>query len=417
MPLRFRACTSLKGLFKRGVLPYPPALADVAHPAIPLEVPLEEETLPFYKPKQYYPVRIGDLFVARYQVEGKLGYGAYSTSWLCRDLQHNRFVVVKVSTSLRDLPTATYRELEIYRRLAKVSSSHPGQSLIREMHDAFELRGLAGSHQCLVLQPMYMSLLQMMAPTWKPFDLPLLKMTLRRLLSALDFLHLEAGIVHTDIKTDNVMLSLDDDTVLADFVKAEAQDPSPRKTVDESTVIYKSRRFRSPSRGKSYGLPALCDFGEARIGKAHCSGPFVQPHIYRAPEVIFEMAWGSAVDIWNLACLIWDLFEGKHLFGAIFDAKGAHDPFKHLALMVALIGPPPSDFVQRSETANQCFDTSGHWIAHEDALVPVVWLDSLEQRLSGQEKARFIQFMRSMLSWLPENRKTAKELLQDPWLL
>ena len=27
-------------------------------------------------------------------------------------------------------------------------------------------------------------------------------------------------------------------------------------------------------------------------------------HIYRAPEVIFEMPWGSAIDIWNLACLV-----------------------------------------------------------------------------------------------------------------
>jgi non-specific serine/threonine protein kinase len=33
----------------------------------------------------------------------------------------------------------------------------------------------------------------------KPFDLPLLKMTVRRLLLALDLLHSEAGVVHTGI--------------------------------------------------------------------------------------------------------------------------------------------------------------------------------------------------------------------------
>lgn len=27
--------------------------------------------------------------------------------------------------------------------------------------------------------------------------------------------------------------------------------------------------------------------------------------------------------------------------------------------MVALIGPPPADFVQRSETTGQCFDRNG----------------------------------------------------------
>lgn len=58
-------------------------------------------------------------------------------------------------------------------------------------------------------------------------------------------------------------------------------------------------------------------------------------------------------------CQIWDLFEGQHLFGDIFDKNGKYEPFKHLALMVALIGSPPADFVRRSETTGQCFDHHG----------------------------------------------------------
>lgn len=56
---------------------------------------------------------------------------------------------------------------------------------------------------------------------------------------------------------------------------------------------------------------------------------------------------------------IWDLFEGHLLFGDIFDNNGNYEPYKHLALMVALIGPPPADFVRRSETTGQCFDHNG----------------------------------------------------------
>lgn len=100
------------------------------------------------------------------------------------------------------------------------------------------------------------------------------------------------------------MLSLEDHTMLMDFVKAEEKEPSLRKKIDESRTIYKSRHFRAPVGGKGYGLPILCDFGEARIGRIQETGPFVQPHIYRAPEVIFEMPWGSAIDIWNLAGLV-----------------------------------------------------------------------------------------------------------------
>ncbi|PKY09121.1 kinase domain protein [Aspergillus campestris IBT 28561] len=377
---------------------------NVSYSTLPLGIPLEEETLPYYKPEHYYTVNIRDVYEARYQVSGKIGYGAYSTSWLCRDLQENKYKILKVSTSLPTHPTATDRELKIYEHLANVNSSHPGQSLIRELYDSIVIQGPVGKHRCLVLQPMHMTLLEMMRLNPRPFDLPLLKMTVKRLLLALDFLHTDAEIIHTDLKTDNLMLSLEDDSMLADFAKAEAEDPSPRKKVHESHIIYQR-------------LPILCDFGEARIGKRQESGPFVQPHIYRAPEIIFEMPWGSPVDIWNLAGLIWDLFEGEHLFGEIFDRKGGHDPFKHLALMVALIGPPPQEFIRRSETTEQCFDPRGAWVAHDDAAIPLVSLESVERRLSGQEKASFIQFMRSMLKWLPEERKTAKQLLEDPWLL
>ncbi|RAH71362.1 putative protein kinase [Aspergillus aculeatinus CBS 121060] len=381
-------------------------LSKISYTTLPLDTPVDEETLAYYKPEHYYPVKIGDVYETRYQVTGKLGYGA-----------NDQYEVLKVSTSLPSFPTASGRELKIYEHLARVNSTHPGQALIRELHDSFDLHGPAGLHRCLVLQPMHMTLLEMMGLNPKPFNLPLLKLTVKRLLLALDFLHTEANVIHTDIKTDNLMLSLEDDGMLADFAKAEAEEPSPRKQVDESRIIYQSRRFRRPSAGKSYGLPILCDFGEARIGTQQESGPFVQPHIYRAPEIIFEMPWGSAVDIWNLAGLIWDLFEGKHLFEDIFDAKGGHDPFRHLARMVALVGPPPEEFIRRSETTEQCFDPSGAWVAHEEAVVPMISLGSLEKRLAGEEKAEFIRFMMSMLKWLPEERKTAKQLLEDPWLL
>jgi serine/threonine-protein kinase SRPK3 len=48
---------------------------------------IEEENLSWYSPDHFYAVRIGEIFRSKYQVLGKLGYGAYSTVWLCRDLQ------------------------------------------------------------------------------------------------------------------------------------------------------------------------------------------------------------------------------------------------------------------------------------------------------------------------------------------
>ena len=89
-----------------------------------------------------------------------------------------------------------------------------------------------------------------------------------------------------DINSENIMLTVNDDTILENFEKAEAEDPSPSKVIDDTRTIYSSRKLPRPT-GDLWGRPVLCDFGEARIGDSH-SG-FIQPELYRAPEVLFEM--------------------------------------------------------------------------------------------------------------------------------
>lgn len=43
-------------------------------------------------------------------------------------------------------------------------------------------------------------------------------------------------------------------------------------------------------------------------------------------------------------------------------------------------------------------------------------LESCERFLEGENKKGFLNLVRGMLQWRPEDRKTAKELLQDPWI-
>ena len=58
---------------------------------IPLSDKIEEETLPDYSSARYYPVQIGEVFVDRYQVIGKLGFGITSTVWLALDWRYSPF--------------------------------------------------------------------------------------------------------------------------------------------------------------------------------------------------------------------------------------------------------------------------------------------------------------------------------------
>ena len=90
------------------------------------------------------------------------------------------------------------------------------------------------------------------------------------------------------------MLSIDDETILADFKRAEEEHPSPRKIVDGNRTIYVSRKLPTPKRGL-WGQPVLCDLGQARIGKLHRGN--IQPNIYKALEILFDMPWSFSADI------------------------------------------------------------------------------------------------------------------------
>lgn len=54
---------------------------------IPLHHKIEEELFLDYVASRYYPVCIGEVLRDRYQIVGKLGFGASSTVWLARDLE------------------------------------------------------------------------------------------------------------------------------------------------------------------------------------------------------------------------------------------------------------------------------------------------------------------------------------------
>ena len=102
-----------------------------------------------------------------------------------------------------------------------------------------------------------------------------------------------------DIKGDNVLHNIKDETLLTDFVAAEMKDPSPRKIID-GIPVYVSRRFGYP---KVHGIAVLSDFGSAVLGEEkrnHNAGP----DIYRAPEVMIKADWSYPVDIWNVGAMV-----------------------------------------------------------------------------------------------------------------
>jgi hypothetical protein len=57
---------------------------------------------------------------------------------------------------------------------------------------------------------------------------------------------------------------------------------------------------------------------------------------------------------------------------------------------------------------------AGNWRGAVE--VPKETLEDAVKQIKGEEKELFLNFVKKMLKWKPEERSSAKELLGDPWL-
>ncbi|KAL4879925.1 kinase-like domain-containing protein [Aspergillus karnatakaensis] len=331
----------------------PRKLPSAGFPVIQTDRPVEEEELPDYRPDRFYPVQLGETFQGRYEVLTKLGFGTSSTTWLARDLQGYQYVALKVYVHT----SLVHRELPFYHhirpRLERTSADH--RVNIRRLFDSFQTAGPHGKHHVLAFEPAQMSLRDMKS-VFRPggFDEDFVRGAIFELLKALDFLHTHGETVHTD--------------------------PSGR-------TIYLSRLMRP-----TVGPMLLSDFGEARIGPGPHGGD-IMPLEYRAPETLLYELSGA-----------WDLLQPKKLFTARDEDGDLYD---------AALGPPPAEFLAGNpqRRADFCSD-NGEWLG----LAPIPYARTMEAETRLEDKSAFLGFIRRTLTWLPEDRPTAHELLQDPWL-
>ncbi|XP_039366439.1 SRSF protein kinase 3 [Mauremys reevesii] len=162
----------------------------------------------------YYPVAIGDLFNGRHHVVRKLGWGHFSTVWLCWDIQRKRFVALKVVKSARHYTETAMDEIKLLKCVRDSDPSDPKRETIVQLLEDFKISGINGVHVCMVLEVLGHQLLKwIIKSNYQGLPLPCVKSILRQVLQGLDYLHTKCKIIHTDIKPENVLLCLGEGSV------------------------------------------------------------------------------------------------------------------------------------------------------------------------------------------------------------
>ncbi|KAF7322067.1 Kinase-like protein [Mycena kentingensis (nom. inval.)] len=177
----------------------------------------DEEDWEDYKPGGYHPVKIGDTFSDnRYVVVRKLGWGHFSTVWLTWDSKMKRHVALKVVKSAARYTETALDEIKLLQRLITSSTptgaqNHPGRSHVISFLDHFRHTGPNGTHVCMVFEVLGENLLGLIKRHQnKGVPMPLVKQIAKQVLLGLDYMHRYCGVIHTDIKPENVLIYIDD---------------------------------------------------------------------------------------------------------------------------------------------------------------------------------------------------------------
>lgn len=388
------------------------------------------EPLDRYEPGGFHPVLVGDRIHNRYDVVDKLGHGGWSIIWLVHDSQEQRYLALKVGIA-DSLP----REVPILRALGARPEA-PGFENIPHLLDEFTVSGPNGSHPCYTTALALCDLRK--CSFGQLFHLDVARAMAYELVLAVAYVHSQ-NFVHGDIHLSNILVQAQtsiDKLSIPEFRKQygspdsytvsrrDGQPLTPNVPAMVTTPLYMGKD------SEDFSLPeariVLSDFGEAyqpdtdvRLGK-DCHTPVD----FRPPEALFEpdAPLSFSADIWSLATAIWDIIGMQALFSSAFRSEE-----EVMCEIVDIMGPLPDNWYTIWKHRDEYFDQDGQpkegrhvWPGIEQTFRNRVQKYRREAdmvELCAEEEAAFLDMMKGMLKYSPEERYTAQQVLECDWMV
>ncbi|KAG2120501.1 kinase-like domain-containing protein, partial [Suillus discolor] len=177
------------------------------------------------------------------------------------------------------------------------------------------------------------------------------KRIVKQTLLALDYLHRECGLVHTDVKPDNTLICVDhmDEalTRLLQEIPSASYEPrlepdlSPHPIITVKSQPLSNFGFREDASNLNI---CLIDYGHATPIREHLLEK-VQPTLLRAPEIILSHVWSTPIDIWSVGCLVFGHLSGAALF-KLWESSSMSMDNVHLQQILELTGHFQPSFLE-----------------------------------------------------------------------
>ncbi|KAG0690166.1 serine/threonine protein kinase, CMGC group [Pichia californica] len=234
-----------------------------------------EENLKDYCPGGYHPTFIGENYGKNneYLIVRKLGWGHFSTVWLAWDSINLRHVAIKIVRSSPNYSEAAIDEITILETINSKNNFHEGKKHIVKLLDHFIHKGPNGNHVCMIFEVLGENMLNLLirykdfqnfrqseidkiiqigenekrmsvhlsnihdlhilSESYGGLPLTLVKQISKQILLALDYLHRECGIIHTDIKPENILVEIHDVEKLVQLLEFERKSKKLNKILDK----------------------------------------------------------------------------------------------------------------------------------------------------------------------------------------
>ena len=238
----------------------------------------------------------------RYAIERELGHGGMATVWLARDLRYDRLVALKVLRPELAVSLGAERFLREIMLAARLQHPH-----VVSVYDSGEIEAAARPGVPILWFTMPYIEGESLRERLRR-DGPLRReeavRIAREVARGLQYAH-EQGVIHRDVKPENILLTRDGSTLVADFGIARPTGDSSASTLTGTGIVVGTPAYMSPE--QATGLADLdarsdvyalgCVLYEMLTGEPPFSGPTAQAivakHLIQQP--IFSGGSGAPI--------------------------------------------------------------------------------------------------------------------------